>query len=148
MLGWASCINAEIFAHTRHSVSDSLEGDAVQIERQVNTVEQSNSSAYIFYEKKIHCSDRDIPDECPTTATLPAPWSEIAVRTADKMNGALLPVSAGTQHERPRSRRTQGIASDGDQHASPDRATRNAESCVKASGADKAPTVLSDIRRR
>lgn len=43
--------NATMFAYTRQSVCDSSEGYAAYMERQVNTIEQSNSSAYPFDEK-------------------------------------------------------------------------------------------------
>jgi hypothetical protein len=86
-----------MFAYTRQSVGNSLEGNAGHPERQVNTIEQSNSSAYAFYENQvIYYSERDIPSECPTTVTLVAPWAEIVDLTADKICVAVLPLISTT----------------------------------------------------
>ena len=70
--------NVTMSAYARQSVGNSLEGNAAHPERQVNAIEQSNSSAYAFYENQvIYHSERDIPSECPTIVTLVAPWVEI-----------------------------------------------------------------------
>ena len=71
-----------------------------------------------------------------------------AKNCAISIGSARGPVTAGPQHEGLRPRRTLGIAPDGDRYACPDRATRDAESCVKARGTERAWPIVQRSRTR